>query len=129
MDPSRYLDLFVAETREHLTAAQEIVARPDELGGRGEALRDLLRHAHSVKGMAATMGYRPMASLAHALEDLLDAWGRGAPPPEDGHATLVAAGLDSLERMVAAAECGAPVEDAGTPDLLRRIAGALACRS
>jgi two-component system chemotaxis sensor kinase CheA len=126
VDPSRYLGLFVAEAREHLAAAQELAARPDGLRGRAEPLRDLLRHAHSVKGMAATMGYRPMATLAHAVEDLLAAWRRGNSVPEDEHAALVVDGLVCLERMVASAERGAPVQDAETGDILRRLTEALA---
>ena len=32
----------------------------------------MFRHAHSVKGMAASMGLEPIAELAHRVEDLVD---------------------------------------------------------
>lgn len=67
----RYLDLFLQESREHLDAAFEVQgklgARPTDPALR----RELLRHAHSLKGMAATMGYDSIVALAHATEDLL----------------------------------------------------------
>ena len=37
-----------------------------------ESIQELLRRAHSLKGMASTMGYRPMERLAHAMEDRLE---------------------------------------------------------
>ena len=75
LDLSRYLDLYVAESREHLSAAREITAHLAEAGD--AALLDLYRRAHSLKGMAAAMGYVRVADLAHAIEDLLDAVRRG----------------------------------------------------
>ena len=38
----------------------------------------MFRHAHSVKGMASTMGFEPIAKLAHRVEDLVDAFRRTA---------------------------------------------------
>jgi two-component system chemotaxis sensor kinase CheA len=121
VDLSRYLGLFVAEAREHLASAQDIAARPGGLAASPEALRDLLRHAHSIKGMASSMGYRPMAALAHAIEDLLDACRRGETAPRDDHATLVGDGLSCLERMVDSAERNAPVEDLEAASIAVRL--------
>ena len=57
LDLSRYLDLYVAESREHLAAARALAAK---LSGAGEpAVVELYRHAHSLKGMAAAMGGDP----------------------------------------------------------------------
>ena len=71
LDLSRYLDLYVAESREHLAAARELACRLPE--GREASLVELYRHAHSLKGMAAAMGYARVAEVAHAAEDLLEA--------------------------------------------------------
>jgi two-component system, chemotaxis family, sensor kinase CheA len=126
MDLSKYLGLFVAEAREHLAAAYRIAAEPEHPLARADSVRDLLRHAHSLKGMAASMGYRAMATLAHRLEDLLDAHRGGTSVPPDEHAALVLDALGSLERMVALAEQQAPVEDADAPGIASRLAEASA---
>jgi len=50
----RYLDLFLAETREHLLSIEEgCPARRDPANE--DTVRELYRHAHSIKGMAASM--------------------------------------------------------------------------
>ena len=126
VDLSKYLGLFVAEAREHLAAAHRIAAGPDRLLTRADSVRDLLRHAHSLKGMAASMGYRTMATLAHRLEDLLDAHRGGTSQPSDEHAALLLDALASLERLVALAEQHAPVEDADANGIASRLAEALA---
>ncbi len=69
----RYLDLFVAEAREHLDAATRLVA---DLGRGGLAeprIREIFRHFHSLKGMAVSMDLGPMSRLAHDGETLLEA--------------------------------------------------------
>jgi len=68
---SRYLGLFVAEASEHLQAlGRDLVAL--EGTPSAETVDSLFRHAHSVKGMAASMGLEPIAQLAHRVEDLVD---------------------------------------------------------
>jgi two-component system chemotaxis sensor kinase CheA len=125
VDLSRYQDLFVAEAFEHLAAAREIAGRPGGFAGPSAPLRDLLRHTHSVKGMAASMGFAPMAALAHAMEDLLAAC-RDTDRGLDGdQATLIVEGLACLERMVRRAEERAPVQDPDAADLSRRLAATL----
>ncbi len=126
MDLSRYQDLFVAEAFDHLAAAREIAGRPGGFAGEPGPLRDLLRHTHSLKGMAASMGFAPMASLAHAMEDLLAAC-RDTDRAVDGDpANLIVEGLACLERMVRHAEERAPVHDPDAADISRRLAATLA---
>jgi two-component system chemotaxis sensor kinase CheA len=69
MDASPYLGLFLSESREHLTSAYDLLLRLEQQPDDGEALQALMRHAHSLKGMGATLGYASIVELAHALED------------------------------------------------------------
>ena len=66
MDLSRYLDLFVDESREHIAALSEILSRPQGRADGSAEIQSLFRHLHSLKGMAASMGFVPMRELAHA---------------------------------------------------------------
>ena len=72
MDTARYLDLFLEESREHLGQSFGLLSEGDGSSLEPDAIRELMRRVHSLKGMAATMGYHSMVELAHALEDLLD---------------------------------------------------------
>lgn len=117
MDMARYRELFLSETREHLDSMARLLvaleSRPDDADG----LDTLFRLAHSIKGMAASMGYGEMAEQAHAMEDLLDDCrqaGRVAPAAID----RLLDGCDRLEKRLAAiaADEGPATTDDGADD-------------
>ncbi|MGB0872135.1 MAG: chemotaxis protein CheA [Solirubrobacterales bacterium] len=70
LNDAEYIELFLAEARENLetlnTAIVGVEANPDDR----ERLDEVFRVAHSVKGMAATMGFEQVAALTHAMEDV-----------------------------------------------------------
>ncbi len=72
MDTSKYKALYLQETGEHLNGVEKGLLALEKDGGDKASIDDLFRHYHSVKGMSASMGYEPLARLAHAQEDLLD---------------------------------------------------------
>jgi len=74
MDMSKYRELFFSETREHINSLNQLVVTLEQEPGNKETVDALFREAHSIKGMAATMGFNNTAQLAHHLEDLLDAF-------------------------------------------------------
>lgn len=110
-DTSRYLALFVSEATEHLDAlGKELVRLEGDVTG--EAIDSLFRHAHSVKGMAGSMGYEATTTLGHRLEDLLDRV-RTSPNRFDRQvADLVLQAVDALGAHVKAAAAGEPFPDA-----------------
>ncbi|MBZ4416047.1 chemotaxis protein CheA [Myxococcus sp. RHSTA-1-4] len=72
MDMSRYLGLFISEATEHLESlGRDLVQLERE--GTATVVDSMFRHAHSVKGMASSMGFESIAILAHRVEDLVDA--------------------------------------------------------
>ena len=124
MDYSPYLDLFVAEAREHLSAAYALATRPADEADASIALRDVFRHVHSVKGMAASMGFRQMTGLAHDAESLMDQLRAGRVKPQAATRLILRDTLACLERMVERAERRDEVDDAeraALQDGLRRI--------
>ena len=72
MDTSGYKDLFVSESQEHLRALNKAILDLEREPDTADALERIFRSAHTLKGMAATMGYEGMAQLARDMEDLLD---------------------------------------------------------
>ena len=72
MDMSKYRELFLSETREHINSLNQLAVTLEQEPDNRETLDALFREAHSIKGMAATMGFNGTAQLSHHLEDLLD---------------------------------------------------------
>jgi two-component system chemotaxis sensor kinase CheA len=71
MDKSKYKDLFVSESQEHLEALHEAILDLEREPDSEETLECIFRSAHTLKGMAAMMGYEGMTQLAHDMEGLL----------------------------------------------------------
>ncbi|MGI8818952.1 MAG: chemotaxis protein CheW [Gemmatimonadales bacterium] len=74
MDVSKYAALFLAESREHLNACNGSLLEWERAPASVEPVDRLFRSIHTIKGMAATMGYAAVAQLAHSAENLLDAF-------------------------------------------------------
>ncbi len=70
MDVSQYLEVFIDETKEHLqnlnTQILDLEQTPDDMG----TVNEIFRAAHSLKGMAGTMGYKRMQNLTHDMENV-----------------------------------------------------------
>jgi two-component system, chemotaxis family, sensor kinase CheA len=77
MDLTRYADLFLTESREHLSAINHLLLELERDPAAAEPLSAIFRAVHTVKGMSATMGYEAVATLTHELETVLDAVRRG----------------------------------------------------
>ncbi len=71
MDTSRYRALFLQEAEEHIKGIREGLLRLEKEPGDPAPADNLFRHFHSIKGMAASMGYKNLASFSHQLEDIL----------------------------------------------------------
>jgi two-component system chemotaxis sensor kinase CheA len=72
MDTSDYLPMFLAECRENLQELNLAVVRLEETPDDRETVDAIFRIAHSLKGMAATMGFEGMAALTHKMEDVFE---------------------------------------------------------
>jgi two-component system chemotaxis sensor kinase CheA len=106
MDVRRYADLFLSESREHLTAFNHLLLEWERDATAREPVDGIFRAAHSLKGMAATMGYAGVADLAHRTENLLDLVRRGKEPVTPAQLDLLFRAADALERAVAEAVAG-----------------------
>ena len=126
--PKEYLSMFIDETREHLQVWSDGLMAMERTGDRS-TIANVFRAAHTIKGMAMTMGFSRMSDITshaeHLLEDLRKQ--RIAVSPEVIGALLHA--LDTLDTLVdAIADTG---EELALPldQILRELAGALAPES
>ncbi len=106
MDMSQYRDLFVSEARGHLGAFNELIVRLEGSDGDKATINELFRHAHSLKGMAATMGYDPVAALAHAMEGQLSRVRSEECRFVPALADLLLESADNLAEMISQVESG-----------------------
>lgn len=70
INDSEYVELFLAEARENLETLNTAIVGVEADPANRENLDAVFRVAHSIKGMAATMGYDQVAHLTHAMEDV-----------------------------------------------------------
>jgi two-component system chemotaxis sensor kinase CheA len=106
VDLSQYAELFLAESREHLSACNQLLLEWERRPTAPEPVGGIFRAVHTVKGMAATMGYARVADLAHRMENLLDHLRRGGQPPADDTLQLLFRATDALEKAVDLAVAG-----------------------
>ena len=71
LDISQYLNAFVEESKEHIQNMNEILLDLEKDVHNQDILNELFRIAHTLKGMAGTMGFNSMANLTHQMEDVL----------------------------------------------------------
>src|SRR2546421_5609760 len=100
MDLSQYAELFLAESREHLSACNQLLLDWERRPASPEPVGGIFRAVHTVKGMAATMGYARVTDLAHRTENLLDLLRRGSRPATDELLQLLFRARDALETAV-----------------------------
>ena len=102
MDLSRYADLFLTESREHLSAMNHSLLALERAPKASEPVQALFRAVHTVKGMSATMGYHAVAQLAHEMESILDRLRRGALEAQPPVIEALFGAADALEGAIEA---------------------------
>ena len=70
MDVSQYLDMFLDETKEHLQNLSDQIMRLEENPEDADVINEIFRSAHTLKGMAGTMGFTRMQTLTHDMENV-----------------------------------------------------------
>ncbi|MEK5237983.1 chemotaxis protein CheA [Paenibacillus sp. FSL L8-0470] len=100
MDMNQYLSMFIDESNDHLQSLNEsmmgLEANPDDLS----IVQVIFRSAHTLKGMAATMGFEDLASLTHQMENVLDLVRNNKLRMQDFIFDTLFKSLDALESMV-----------------------------
>ncbi|SFE83121.1 chemotaxis protein CheA [Alteribacillus iranensis] len=100
MSTNQYMDLFLEESEEHLQAVNanllELEKEPDNLS----LVNEIFRSAHTLKGMAATMGFEDLTALTHQMENVLDAIRNEEIQVETDILNVVFDAVEDLEEMI-----------------------------
>ena len=113
--------VFQSEAQENLATMEESLVGLEDAPDSPELLDTLFRMAHTLKGNSDSLGLRPVAELAHALEDLLDGFRGGAPVTRERIDVLLES-VDALRSLLAQAD--GPSEAGAPARLLARLAAA-----
>jgi chemotaxis protein histidine kinase CheA len=106
VDSAQYAELFLTESREHVSAINHSLLELERGAGGDEPVGAIFRAVHTIKGMSATMGYTPVATLSHELETLLDRVRRGVRTIDARLMQLLFRAADVLEGAIEAAVGG-----------------------
>ncbi len=101
MDLSQYLEIFIDETKEHIQTLNDQVlileAEPDNI----DTVNEIFRAAHSLKGMAGTMGFKRMQRLTHDMENVFSEIRNGKLNVNADMIDIVFKCLDAIEGYLA----------------------------
>ena len=97
MDVSQYLEIFIDETKEHLQSLNEHILILEKEPDNEDTINEIFRAAHSLKGMAGTMGYTRMQRLTHDMENVFSEIRSGNMKVSDKLVDVLFQGLDALE--------------------------------
>jgi len=99
-DNSKYKELFFEETEEYLQLLNDNMLRIEQNINDISSLEEMFRAAHTLKGMAATMGYKSMTDLTHRMESLLGLLKSGESFEDNNIINLIFRCLDKLTEIV-----------------------------
>ena len=124
LDMAKYEALFLEEAAEHLAEMARALLELEKDTSMAEPIDTIFRMAHSIKSMAASLGYDSVTELSHSLEDHMEGV-RSAGRVADGEAlSVLFRGLEGLEQMVAiVSETGESPPQ--RPDLIAELSGPL----
>lgn len=102
MDMNQYLEIFIEESQEHLQSLNQsllgLEANPKDM----KILNEIFRVAHTLKGMAGTMGFSGITNLTHQMENVLDAIRNGKVEVNTAIVDILFECLDYLDNSVSA---------------------------
>jgi two-component system chemotaxis sensor kinase CheA len=100
MDTSQYLDIFLDESKEHLQNLSDQIMELEQNPENMDTINEIFRAAHSLKGMAGTMGYKRMQTLTHDMENVFSEVRNGTFKVQPGMIDILFKCLDALEEYV-----------------------------
>ena len=113
MDLSQYLEIFIDETKEHLQTLNDQVLIMEQDPENIDTVNEIFRAAHSLKGMAGTMGFKRMQRLTHDMENVFSEIRNGKMSVTPDIVDIVFKCLDALEGYLANIQ---ETADEGTED-------------
>ena len=100
MDVNQYLQIFIEESKDNLQTLNENLLNLENNPTDIETLNAIFRVAHTLKGMAGTMGFVKMQKLTHTLENVLSEIRAGNLTVDSNIVDILFQSLDGLENYI-----------------------------
>lgn len=113
MDVSQYLEIFIDESNEHLQSLSDQLMILEKEPDNKDTIAEIFRAAHSLKGMAGTMGYKRMQNLTHDMENVFSEVRNGNMKVNSSLVDVLFQCLDALQAYVSNIQ---QTQDEGTDD-------------
>lgn len=110
MDTSQYMSMFLEEAMDNLQTLNESLLQLEQEPHNIDKVNEIFRVAHTLKGMAATMGFNEVGELTHKMEDVLSRFRDGKLKVTQDVVTILFKCLDTLEQMIKNIEDGVEEE-------------------
>ena len=112
----QYLEVFLSESAEFIQGVVDGLLALEQDPSGTESVETVFRGAHSLKGMAAAMGYDRTAELTHGMESLMDTVRRGDQPVDAELVDLMLRAVDTVKLLIdEEARGGAPADESEVP--------------
>ncbi len=121
IDLSQFYQVFFEEAGENLDRMEQQLLGIDITQADDEELNSIFRCAHSVKGGAATFGFKDVAELTHQMETLLDKLRRHELEPTPQMVDVLLQSGDALKAQLARHQAGGEGDLIDTSELLVSI--------
>ncbi|SIS37581.1 chemotaxis protein CheA [Salimicrobium flavidum] len=100
MENNQYLEVFIDESKENLQTINDQLLHLENAPGEISIVEEIFRAAHTLKGMAATMGYQDISNLTHKMENVLDRVRKEEIDVDPSMLDVVFESVDDLEAML-----------------------------
>ncbi|QCX32383.1 chemotaxis protein CheA [Caloramator sp. E03] len=100
MDMSQYLDMFLEESVENLQYLNDGILALEKNPDEKETINSIFRAAHTLKGMAGSMGFNDIADLTHKMENVLDKFRNDELKVTSDIISVLFKCVDALENMI-----------------------------
>ncbi len=114
----QYLSTFIDETKEYMSTLNEQMLLLENEPDNMEAINEIFRTIHTLKGMSGTMGFSNMAKLSHRMENIFDLIRTEKVQVTHENSDLLFAGVDLLEKMTDAISTGGSDESVDISQVL-----------
>lgn len=129
MDVSQYLEIFIDETKEHIQSLSDHLMILEKEPENTDTINEIFRAAHSLKGMAGTMGYTRMQKLTHQMENVFSEIRNGKMKVEAHLVDVLFQCLDAIEEYLSNIEETATEGDNDNEPILNQLTAILEGKS
>ena len=123
MDMSQYLSVFVDEAKENLQGLNDAILKLESDPNSQDAINEIFRLMHTLKGSSATMGFSKMSKICHALESHLDKVRSGKMKVTENLVDLLFSGIDMLNEAIENIENGGDDSDLDVDEIIQALSG------